>query len=66
TPIPEFNLAFGIGLPLRSFSTNASINIMVEYGQMGVTKNDLIRQDVLKLTVSFSLQEKWYQRVKLD
>jgi hypothetical protein len=66
TPISEYTVCAGIGLPLRTFNTNASLNIMIEYGQMGTLKNNLFRQDVLKLTFNFSLHERWYQRVKLE
>jgi len=64
--ISEYTVCAGIGLPLRTFSTNASINIMIEYGQMGTLKHNLIRQDVFKITFNFTLHERWYQRVKLD
>jgi hypothetical protein len=66
TTISEYTVCAGIGLPLRTFSTNTSLNIMLEYGQMGTLKNNLIREDVFKITFNFILHERWYQRVKLD
>jgi len=64
--ISEYAICAGISLPIRTFNTNASLNIMLEYGQMGTLKNDLIRQDVFKISFNFTLHERWYQRTKLD
>jgi hypothetical protein len=66
SPISEYAFTFGVGLPLKSFTTKSSINIMVEFGQMGTLKNDLILQNYFKFSLNFILQEKWYQRVKLE
>ncbi len=66
TPIREFSFSLGVGFPLRTFTSQSSINIMFEYGQMGTTKNDLIRQNYFKFKFGFTLHEKWYQRVKLE
>ena len=66
TPIQEFNVSVGLGFPLKSFTSQSSINIMFEYGRMGTTKNDLIQQNSFKVTFGFILHEKWYQRVKLE
>jgi len=66
TPIQEFSVSAGIGFPLRTFTSQSSINIMFEYGQMGTIKNDLIQQNSFKIVLGFILHEKWYQRVKLE
>jgi hypothetical protein len=66
TTISEYAVCAGIGLPIRTFNTNTSLNIMLEYGQMGTLKNNLIREDMFKITFNFILHERWYQRVKLD
>lgn len=64
--ISEFGVTFGIGLPIRTFSSQSTIHIMAEYGQMGTTRNELILQNYFKLSFSFILHEKWYQRVRLE
>ena len=66
TPIQEFSVSAGVGFPLRTFTSQSSINIMFEYGRMGTTKNNLIQQDSFKVIFGFILHEKWYQRVKLE
>lgn len=66
TPISEFSVSLGLGIPLRSAISQSSINIMLEYGSMGTILNDLIKENFFRLTFNFVLQEKWYQRVKLE
>lgn len=65
-PISEFGVCFGVGVPLTTFNTHSSLNILFEYGKTGTLVNDLIRQDYFRFSFCFTLQERWYQRVKLD
>ena len=65
-PISEFGVCLGIGVPLTTFNTHSSLNILFEYGRTGTLTNDLIRQDYFRFSFCFTLQERWYQRVKLD
>lgn len=65
-PITEFGVNVGLGIPLNTFNTHSSINVMFEYGKMGTIEKDLIRQNYFRFTLNFTLQEKWYQRMKLD
>ena len=65
-PVSEFGVSLGVGIPLTTFNTHSSINILVEYGKLGTTANDLILQNYFRFTLSFTLQEKWYQRMKIE
>lgn len=65
-PINEFGVCLGVGIPLNSFNTHSSINIVFEYGKLGTLAQDLIRQNYFRFTFNFTLQEKWYQRMKLE
>lgn len=65
-PITEFGVCLGVGIPLNTFNTHSSINLMFEYGKTGTLVNDLIRQNYFRVSLCFILQERWYQRVKLD
>ena len=65
-PISEFGVCLGVGVPLTTFNTHSSINILFEYGRTGTLANNLIRQDYFRFSFCFTLQERWYQRVKLD
>lgn len=65
-PIDEFGVCLGVGIPLNTFNTHSSINLMFEYGKMGTLANHLVRQNYFRVSLCFTLQERWYQRVKLD
>lgn len=65
-PISEFAVCAGVGIPLNTFNTHSSLNIMFEYGKMGTLANNLVRQNYFRFSFCFTLQERWYQRVKLD
>lgn len=65
-PINEFGVCFGVGIPLNTFNTHSSINVLFEYGKMGTLINDLVKQDYFRFTLNFTLQEKWYQRMKIE
>jgi len=65
-PISEFAISAGLGFPIRTLTTQSSINIMFEYSKLGTIQNNLILQNYYKLSFNFILQEKWYQRRKLE
>jgi hypothetical protein len=66
TAVSEFSVSAGLGFPIRTFNSRSSVNIMFEYSRLGTLKNDLILQDYFKLSFNFILQERWYQRRKLE
>jgi hypothetical protein len=65
-PISEFGVCIGVGVPLTTFNTHSSINLMFEYGKSGTLSQDLVLQNYFRFSFCFTLQERWYQRVKLD
>jgi hypothetical protein len=65
-PISEFAVSVGMGFPIRTFNFRSSANIMFEYSKLGTLKNNLILQNYFKLSFNFILQERWYQRRKLE
>jgi len=62
--INEFGIAFGVGLPAGNNFSNA--NIGIEYGQRGTTNLGLIKENFLKLSISLSLNDKWFVQRKFD
>ena len=64
--ISDFSVAAGIGLPLKLFTSNSSVGILFEYGVMGTHQHNLLKENYFRFSLHFTLQEKWYQRVKLD
>lgn len=65
-PISEMAVSLGIGIPLTTFNSHSTINVAFEYGRMGTLENDLIRRNYFRFLFSFTLQEKWYQRMKIN
>jgi len=62
--INEFGISFGVGLPVgRKFS---NLNIGIEYGSRGTTKNNLVKENFFNLNLSLSLNDKWFQKRKID
>ena len=66
TPIRDFSFSIGLGFPLKIYNNNPSLGFMFEYGQMGTVKNQLLKENYFKFSLHFTLQERWYQRVKLE
>lgn len=66
TPITEYAINFGIGLPFKTFSSRCILNLIFEYGSMGSLKHDLVRQNCFQVGLNLILVERWYQRVKLE
>lgn len=62
--INEFGMSFGVGLPAGRNFSNA--NIGIEYGQRGTTNSGLIKENFFKLSISLSLNDKWFQQRKFD
>jgi len=65
-PISEFAVSFGLGFPIRTLTSRSSVNVMFEYSRLGTLQRDLVLQNYFKVSFNFILQEKWYQRRKLE
>ncbi|MBR0077919.1 MAG: hypothetical protein IJP72_05925 [Bacteroidales bacterium] len=66
TDIRNFSVSAGVGLPLKLITSNSSLGILFEYGIMGTRQHNLLKDNYFRFSLHFTLQEKWYQRVKLD
>ena len=60
----QFGINFGLLFPLKR--TKSGFGLVLEYGQMGTTKNNLIKENYFTATINLRLHERWYQRKKLD
>ena len=69
TPLSEYALSLGFGFPvgksyiLQNFSM---VNLSVELGRRGTTTNGLIRENFLKATIGFTINDRWFQKPKFD
>ncbi len=61
--INEYGINFGLSIPLRKKN---SINLGVEFGRMGTTKNNLIQESFTKIYLGLQLWDNMYVRRKLD
>ena len=64
TPITEYGITFGLGLPLNGISSN--VNIGAEFGSRGTTNAGLVKEDFFNIIVSLSLNDKWFNKRKID
>jgi len=62
--IDEKAITLGMGMPIIGSLSN--INVGLEYGQRGTTSHGLIQENYFTLSVSFSLNDKWFRHSKID
>ena len=62
--INNFGITFGLGLPLGGSFSN--INIGFELGRRGTTDANLIEETYLKFGVGLSLNDRWFQKRKIN
>lgn len=69
TQLTEYGLSLGVGFPVgRSFLLQnfSLINIGVEVGQRGTTTNGLIKEQFIKATIGFTINDRWFVKSKVD
>jgi len=67
TNIKSYALTFGLGLPLRPNVTSFyKINFSAEVGRRGTLDNGLVRENYVNLHLSFTLNDRWFIKYKLD
>ena len=69
TPLNEYAGSIGFGFPVgRSYILQnfSMVNIGVEVGQRGTLTNGLIKENFIKATVGFTINDKWFQKPKFD
>lgn len=62
--ITEYGITFGLGLPLSGISSN--VNIGAEYGSRGTTTAGLVKENFFNVIISLSLNDKWFNKRKID
>ncbi|GAA4273094.1 hypothetical protein U6A24_07440 [Aquimarina gracilis] len=62
--IDEFGISFGVGLPVGRLFSNA--NIGFEYGQRGTKDFGLVREDFMNVSISLSLNDRWFRKIKFN
>jgi len=62
--IDNFGITFGLGLPLGGSFSN--LNIGFEWGKRGTTAADLIEEKYFKVNIGLSLNDRWFQKRKIN
>ncbi len=64
TPIDNFGITFGVGLPLgRSYS---NVNLGFEIGKRGTTEGLLVEENYFKINIGLSLNDQWFRKAKIN
>lgn len=63
TPIKDFGISFGVGLPLSKQLSN--LNVGFEIGKRGETANGLVQENYINFRLSMSLNDKWFKKVEI-
>ncbi len=58
TPIKEFGISFGLGLPFRR--SKSMLNFAFEFGNKGTVENNLVQENFIKFTFGLSIYERWF------
>jgi hypothetical protein len=67
--LTEYSVTLGFGFPvagnyaLRTFSM---VNIGLELGERGTTNNGLIKEQFFRTTIGFTINDRWFQKTKID
>jgi hypothetical protein len=62
--INEFGISFGVGLPVGRLFSN--VNLGFEVGKRGTTDNGLIQENFFNTFLSFSLNDRWFEKRLYD
>jgi len=62
--IEDAAVTVGLGFPVPGSFSN--INVGLEYGRVGTKAADLVRENYINLTVSLSLNDKWFVKRKYN
>jgi long-subunit fatty acid transport protein len=62
--INDMGVTFGLGLPITG--TFSNVNFGFELGKRGTTKANLVQENYANLSVSFSLNDKWFEKRKFN
>ena len=64
TPIMEYGITFGAGLPLRR--TRTSVNVGFEIGQRGTKSAELVRERFINFNLGIAINDRWFIKRKYD
>jgi hypothetical protein len=68
TPIKEFGLSFGAGIPTRRTQRDfrSSVNVAMEIGSRGTTTQGLLKENFFRFSLGLSLFDRWFIQRKYE
>jgi len=69
--LPEMEISLGFGFPvvLRTYNTRPAtsmLNVAISAGRRGVRNSNPLVEEYLRVTLGFSLNDRWFRKVKYD
>ncbi|HBG87802.1 MAG TPA: hypothetical protein DDW62_09665, partial [Marinilabiliaceae bacterium] len=62
--VKDFGMSFGLGLPLGRSKT--SVNLGYQYGKIGTSEKNQLKESYNRFTLSFTMHEAWFFKRKFD
>jgi hypothetical protein len=71
TPLTEYAVSAGVGFPVGPFNkffvgNFSMVNVGLELGQRGTITNGLIKEKFFKVTIGFTINDRWFVKPKID
>ncbi|MEI8137065.1 MAG: hypothetical protein WCH21_07070 [Bacteroidota bacterium] len=66
TTVSNYALTAGVGFPVGFGRLSSMVNISAQYGKMGTTTNNLIKENYWKINFGFTFSDRWFQKFKYD
>lgn len=62
--VKDFGMSFGLGLPLGRSKT--SVNLGYQFGKIGTSEKNQLKESYNRFTLSFTMHEAWFFKRKFD
>lgn len=64
--VSELGMTFGVGIPTRRMMSRPYVNFTGEVGQRGSLSQGLVRERYVRMTLGFTLNDRWFIKRKYD
>jgi hypothetical protein len=64
--LKEYVLSAGLGFPLKKGDNPTVLNLVFEYGNIGTTSHELIKEQYFKFTLNMTINERWFMKRKFE
>ncbi|MDP1802816.1 MAG: hypothetical protein Q8L81_15755 [Bacteroidota bacterium] len=66
TVVSNYAVSAGVGFPVGFGRLSSMVNVSAQYGQMGSTANNLIKENYWKINFGFTFSDRWFQKFRYD